>query len=412
VAVVVTDLDPERVLNLDLGSAEFKQNWREHMAAWAVRDPFYIVNGDAPVVVICSRYAHVHEVYMDNERFSTSVPRRPGYEMFDKFMGVRLLAQMDGEAHDRVRRLLNPAFSPKGVARLEDGVRQVVTARLDEIEDGGTEFDGMADLGAQLIVDVMLKVLLGLTPEQRAVFQEMHRVIPLVTYTRPGEAYPEVCVTAFANAREMINELIETKRQAPQEGDFISAMVMARDNEDKLNDVELFDQIFTVCAGALSGTTLAFGGILYSFFKHPDQLQEIKDDPQLLLPAMEEAMRWNKCGYLTFPRFALVDLEIGGTPIYEGMVVRVSPQAAHYDPDKYPDPLTFDIHRNPKDVIIFGGGRHFCLGHRLARMSMRIAVEELLARFPNARLADLDYEPTYAGSVGELRIESLPMVIG
>jgi cytochrome P450 len=85
--------------------------------------------------------------------------------------------------------------------------------------------------------------------------------------------------------------------------------------------------------------------------------------------------------------------------------------ARDLDPDVYPDPLRFDIHRNPKRIMAFGAGPHHCIGNILGRTTLVIAIRRLLARFPNARLADPHFVPTYGGAVGELRLQRLPMRI-
>jgi cytochrome P450 len=102
---------------------------------------------------------------------------------------------------------------------------------------------------------------------------------------------------------------------------------------------------------------------------------------------------------------------VGGTRILKGMVVRPSPLAPNYDPDVFPDPLRFDIHRKPKRILSFGAGPHHCIGNILGRTTITIAIRRLLARFPKARLADPDFVPVYGGAVGELRLQSLPMTI-
>jgi len=111
------------------------------------------------------------------------------------------------------------------------------------------------------------------------------------------------------------------------------------------------------------------------------------------------------------PRIAMRDTELGGTKILKGMVVRPSPQAANYDPDVFPDPLRFDIHRKPKRILAFGAGPHHCIGNILGRTAITIAIRRLLARFPCAKLADPYFIPVYGGAVGELRLQRLPMKI-
>ncbi len=402
----IDQLDPEKVVRIDLGSQETKRRMRELCADWGRREPIYVPH-EGHVIVMVGRHADAVEVYQDRDRFSNVIPREPGYEMFDKFMGVRVLAQMDGEPHDRVRRLMSPALSPKGIARLEAGVVKGIDGLLDRIAAKAPRFDGMKDFGDHLIVEGMLDAMLGLTPDQKEVFQEMHRVIPLITYIGAGNTYPEECVRAFANARRMIDAIVAERRQNPGD-DLISGLIAAREQGDKLSDEEMFDQIFTVTAGALSGTTQAAGSTLYGLYTHPESIRQLQADPGLIPQAFAECQRWHS-GYMTFPRFAVEDTVVGGTKIQKGMVVRVCPQAAHYDPEVYPDPMRFDILRNARNIA-FGLGPHLCLGHHFAKMLLRIAIERLIARFPDARLADPDMQVEYGGAVGQMRIVSLPML--
>jgi cytochrome P450 len=90
-------------------------------------------------------------------------------------------------------------------------------------------------------------------------------------------------------------------------------------------------------------------------------------------------------------------------------VVRPSPLSPNYDPDAFPDPLRFDIHRKPQRIMSFGAGPHHCIGNILGRSTLAIALKRLLTRFPDARIRDPNFKPVYGGAVGELRLESLPM---
>jgi len=405
----LTNLDASKIVDLDLGSGEFKQNARRLMADWARRPPFYVLSNGPPQVV-CGRYAHVHEVFADTERFSSEMPRGPGFEQFDKFMGVQFVTQMDGERHARIRRLLMPAFSSRRLAQLEARITEIIDGMLDKIERGGNDFDGMADYGAQLVVGALLNAMVNLDERQKEIFLAFHEVLPLTTYTKPGEPFAPECVRAFDRAAELVHEIVAERRSRPGP-DFISDLIVARDQGDKLTDRELFDQIFTICGAALSATSRAAGGALYTLYSHPDQVAELIADPSLIAAAVEECLRIASNGYFTFPRMATRDTELGGTTILKGMVVRPSPQAANYDPDVFPDPLRFDIHRNPKRILAFGAGPHHCIGNILGRTAIAIAIRRLLARFPDARLADPHFVPVYGGAVGELRLQRLPMKI-
>jgi cytochrome P450 len=403
----LAELDPSKVVDIDLGSSEFKQNARNILAGWARNPPFYVF-ARGPAQVVCGRYADVQQVFADTERFSSEMPKGPGFEQFDKFMGVQFITQMDGERHARIRRLLMPAFSSRSLSRLEARIAEVIEGMLDKIESGGNTFDGMQDYGAQLVVGALLTAMVNLDERRKQIFLAFHEVLPLTTYTKPGQPFPPECVQAFDRAGEVVNEIVVERRANPRP-DFINDLITARDQGDKLTDRELFDQIFTICGAALSATTRAAGGALYALYSHPDQLAELIADPSLIPVAIEECLRIASNGYFTFPRIATRDTEVGGTRILKGMVVRPSPQAANYDPDVFADPLRFDIHRNPKRILAFGAGPHHCIGNILGRTAIVIAITRLLARFPKARLADPNFVPSYGGAVGELRLRHLPM---
>ena len=117
-------------------------------------------------------------------------------------------------------------------------------------------------------------------------------------------------------------------------------------------------------------------------------------------------------GYFTFPRVATKDTEVGGTRILKGMVVRPSPLSPNYDPDVFPDPLRFDIHRKPKRILSFGAGPHHCIGNILGRTAISIAIPPPAGALPEgAACRDPNFTPVYRGAVGELRLQSLPMRI-
>ena len=403
----VLDLDMSNVVDVDLGGSELKRNARAILAQWAKRPPFYVLSCGPPQVV-CGRYADVHEVFSDTGRFSSELPRVRGFEQFDKFMGVQFITQMDGERHARIRRLLMPAFSSRSLALLEARIEEIIEGMLDRIEAGGDEFDGMRDYGAQLVVGALLTAMANLNERQKEIFLAFHEVLPRTTYTRPGEPFAPECVRAFDRAANLVHEIIAQRRSNPR-ADFINDLVTARDEGDRLTDRELFDQIFTICGAALSATSRAAGGALYTLYSHPEQLAELVRAPDLIPQAVEECLRIASNGYFTFPRVATCDTAVGGTKILKGMVVRPSPQAANYDPEVFPDPLRFDIHRHPRRIMAFGAGPHHCIGNILGRTTLTIAIRRLLARFPKARLAEADFTPSYGGAVGELRLERLPM---
>jgi cytochrome P450 len=407
-SVAELDLDRNNVVDIDLGDAEFKANAHRHMAEWARRPPFYVLRKGAPPQVIVGRYADVQKVFTDTETFHSEMPKGPGWEQFHKFMDAQFVTQMDGEQHLRIRRLLMPAFGSRRIAQLQEDITRIIDRLLDRIEAKGPNFDAMQDLGAHLVVDALLEAMIQMDPRRKAVFVAFHDVLPATTYTKPGEPFPEDCRIAMQNLMDEIGVIIK-ERQAKPHSDFISDLVNAREAGDKLTDKELFDQIFGLAGGSLSATSRAAGGALYLLYTHDDQRKQLIADPSLIPEAIEECLRLGSNGYFTFPRVATKDTEVGGTKILKGMVVRPSPLSPNYDPDVFPDPLRFDVHRKPKRILSFGSGPHHCIGNILGRAAITTAITRLLARFPKAHLIDPNFTPVYGGAVGELRLQSLPM---
>jgi cytochrome P450 len=402
----VSDLDLGNSVDIDLGGAAFKAQARAHLAQWAQRPPFYVLNNGPPQVVV-GRHADVLEVFTDPVRFSSDVPRGRGYEQFDKFMGGQGITQMDGEQHARLRRLIMPAFSARRIAQLEARIGEIIAGLLDAIERGGPEFDAMRQYAAQLVVGALLTAMLELDAAQTRVLLDFQAVQPQLTSVRPGQPWPPECLEAYERYSAVIRAIIADRRAHPR-SDFVSDLVLAHDGGDKLDDRELFDVIFAMLA-ALATTPRSASGALFMLYSHRDQLEQLIADPALIPDAIDECLRIAGNGYFTFPRVATVDTQVGGTKIVKGMIVRPSPQAANYDPQVFPDPLRFDIRRKPKAIMTFGAGPHRCLGAHLAQRTIGLAVAMLIARFPEARLADPGFEPVYGGAVGELRMQSLPM---
>jgi cytochrome P450 len=249
--------------------------------------------------------------------------------------------------------------------------------------------------------------MMGLNEERRQILLDYQDMLPIATAIKPGQPYPPECQRATTRAADLVREVI-AERRAGLRSDFLNDLVQARDQGDKLTDQELFGMIFGLF-GALAATSRSAGGALYTLYTHTDQLAQLIRDPGLIPDAIEECLRIASNGYFTFARIATRDTEVGGTAIRKGMIVRPSPLAANYDPTVFPDPLRFDIHRKPKRILSFAVGPHHCVGNILGRTTITIAIRRLLARFPNARLADPDFVPVYGGSVGELRLQSLPM---
>ena len=408
----VSRIDAAKIVDLDLGGDKMRQGaLRGILAQWGSNAPFYVVNNGLPQVVV-GRYADVKEVLSDRERFTVKPPRVKGYERFDYFNGADSIAQMDGAEHDRVRSTMSPSFTPRFLARVEDKVRVIIDKMLDEVEARGGKFDAMKDFADHLVVRIVLDGLLGLSPEQLAALVRMHEAFELVIGIPPGGTYPQEYMDAQQAAYQVIAEMVAERRAHPRELDFVSGMINAQKESGVINDVEMVSNIFAIVGAGQGTTSTATGAMLMNLCRHRDQFEQIIADRALIPQAVEECLRYQGSGYFTFPRFALHDCEVGGTKILEGMPLNVSMTAANYDPTEYPEPLKFDIHRNPRNIMTFGTGSHHCLGNRLARQVLIMVLGKICDRFPNLRLQAPDFVPHYGGMYGELKPESIPMYTG
>ena len=406
-------LDPDNFVDLDLSGEEIGAGALSGLcASWAQTPPFYVLNAGVPQVVV-GRYADCKAVYLDREHFTTTPPRAPGYERFDFFNGLITVAQTDGADHDRIRRLMNPSFAPAALTQIGDRISAIITTMLDEVEARGGAFDCMSDFASHLVVRILLDGLLGLTPDQQTAFVSMHDVISSITDLAPGEKPPAVYIEAQLGLLKVMDDAIRERQASPREHDFISTLVTARDETDKLSHEELIANIFGILAGGLGTTGAATGALLLNLCKHRDQFNQVIADPSLIPQTIEESLRYQGAIIFAFPRFATDDVEVGTTLILKGMPVLVCPQAGNLDPNQFPDPLSFNVHRAPKNTLAFGTGSHHCLGNRLVRRVMAEVLEQICVRFPNLRLQDADFTPRYTGALGEvLAATSIPMHTG
>ena len=177
--------DSSKVVSLDFASADFRQNAHRLVAGWAQRPPFYVL-GDGPPQVIVGRYADVHEVFSDAERFASQLPKGPGYEQYDKFMGFQFLTQMDGEQHARLRRLLMPAFSSRRMAQMETSIAEIVECMLDESSGRGLRSMRWCNTARKLVVGALVTTMMGLNEDRRQILLDYQDMLPLATTIKPG----------------------------------------------------------------------------------------------------------------------------------------------------------------------------------------------------------------------------------
>ena len=293
----------------------------------------------------------------------------------------RNMLAADPPDHERLRRLVSKAFTPRLIERMRPRVQEIADALLDAVEDKG-EMDLIDDYAFPLPLTVIAE-LLGVPAEDRKRFREWSDAA--VSGDTTQEYVEKILLPHMQAFTDYLRALFEEKRENPKD-DLISALVRAEEAGDKLSEDELLGMVFLLLVAGHETTVNLIGNGTLALMQHPDQLQKLKADPSLIKPAVEELLRYDGPVETSTRRFAREDVAIGGTVIPKGEIVMVVIAAADHDPGRFPDPDLLDITRTDNKHLAFGKGIHHCLGAPLARMEGQIAISTLLSRLPNLRL--------------------------
>jgi cytochrome P450 len=289
---------------------------------------------------------------------------------------------LDPPDHTRVRELVTSAFTPRAVESWRSRITEIVDELTCELQKKDRA-DIIADFAYPLPVRVICE-LLGLPSEYRNDFKTWSRAI-----APAFDNQTQLMSAANAAVSQMVDALtdIVASRRRTLGDDLLSSLVMASDAGEKLDTDELLANLVLLFFGGHETTVNLIGNGMLALLRHPDQWEALNADPSLARGTVEEALRYDSPVQATSRR-ANSDLEIEGHHIRAGESVNFIFGAANRDPDVFVDPDTFDITReNAAQHLAFGGGGHYCVGARLARLEGEIAFAALAAALPNARLA-------------------------
>jgi cytochrome P450 len=288
--------------------------------------------------------------------------------------------QMDGPDHASLRRLVAKAFTARRVEELRPHIQEITDGLLDAMSASGPPADLVAGLASPLPIQVICE-LLGLPVEDRDQFRRWSDA----TVSVNGYGAQEVS-DAWAGLMGYLTESIARKRERPG-ADLVSALIAARDQEDKLTETELLFLSIGVLIGGNETTVHAIGLGVWRLLQHPEQWLALLANPALVRPAVEELLRYQPIGSVGRKRFCTEDLELGGVTIPQGDVVLLAVRSANRDAACVHDPERFDVTRARNPHLTFGQGPHYCLGAALARVELQVVLERLLARFPRLHVA-------------------------
>jgi cholest-4-en-3-one 26-monooxygenase len=312
------------------------------------------------------------------------------------------MISMDPPRHDRIKALFQRGFTPRRIAEHEERIRGIVNRVLDRVE--GREEVELVNEVAGPVVSRVIGSFIG-TPEEddQRHMEETNMVLGFGDEDlRPTEeAVVEVMTRAWDETMEMIAE----RRANPGMDDLMDVLVHSEVDGERLSDAEIFMGLGLLGAAGNDSTRSVFTSGILGLFQNPDQLRLLIDDPSLIPGAVEELLRMYPA-FAHFRRTATRDVELHDQTISAGDKVLLWYVASNRDEDVYPDPQRLDVTRAPDHQAFGAGGRHFCLGAALARLEIRVLLEETLRRFPRIELAG---EPTHARSLFLNQLKTLPV---
>lgn len=296
-----------------------------------------------------------------------------------RFMTTDSMIYKDDPEHLRLRKLVSRAFTPKAIARLTDRVEAVTTELLDGF-GRDQDIDLITDYALPIPVTVISEMV-GVDEADRGRFHDGMKLIidGMTTYSL------EAMAEKMAELIDFVRSLIARRRAEPAE-DIMTGLIHASDQGDTLSEDEVVAMVFLLVTAGYETTYNLISNGVAALLCHPDQLGLLQANPELIGTAVEEILRFTGTIGGTKPNYATADVELHGTVIPRGAMVIPLLASANRDPDVFDQPEVFDITRSPNYHIAFSKGPHFCLGANLARMETRVAISNLITRFPNLTL--------------------------
>ncbi len=194
---------------------------------------------------------------------------------------------------------------------------------------------------------------------------------------------------------DYLKVIIADRRRASQ-NDLISALIASQEQDDVLSDDEIVSTCSLVLFGGHETTTNLISSSTHALLRNPEQMEKLRQDPSLITTAVEEFLRYDGPSK-SMVRIALEDFELRGKPIKTGQRLLLLQSAANHDPERFTNPDSLDITRQPNPHVAFGYGIHFCLGAPLARIETAVTINTMLRRLPNLQLdvdpSQLEWQP-------------------
>lgn len=375
--------------DIDIFSPALKANPYPTFSLLRTQDPIHpLKTEDAQNAWLITRYEDVQAILKD-QRFIKDMRKLMTPEQLEQaqtdlsHMASMHMLSYDPPDHTRLRTLVNITFTPRLIEQWRERIQAITDELIDAIQaQDATEIDLIDAFAFPLPITVITEML-GVPPEDQLKFRAWSNAL------LDGTSDP----AAFENGQAQIMEfamylhnLIVVKRQQTSD-DLISRLIRTEADGDKMNEIELLGMIFLLLVAGHETTVNLIANGMLALFQHPDQKRLLQEDPTLIKPAVEEFLRFHSPVAMGTNRWVSEDLEFGGIQMHRGDAVLLSLAAANHDTDEFACPDELDITRKENRHVAFGLGIHYCLGAPLARLEGQIAINTLLRRLPNLRLA-------------------------
>ena len=310
---------------------------------------------------------------------------------------------MDPPKHDRLKALFQRGFTPKRIADHEDAIRAIVLKVLDRLE-GRESCDLVCDV-AQPAVSRVIGSFMGIPEEDDAIWARLMNSTlgagdPDINPDGPEGAVEKDIPEIFERCRKLIAERSENPTE-----DLTSVLVHAEVDGEKLEEHEIVMGFFLLMAAGNDSTKATYCSGMRALMEDAEQKRLLLEDPALVPDAVEEALRMFPA-FAHFRRTATCDTELHGQEIKEGEKVVMWYVSSNRDETRYEDPDRFDLRRKAEHQAFGAGGRHFCLGTALARLELKVLIEETLARYPDIAI---EREPAMMESLFLNQLKTLPV---
>lgn len=374
------------IISTDITSPEFKANPFPYYAHLRADSPVHLayLNRSTPVYLI-TRYddviASLKDERLVKERRSAQPETVRDHWMPDFARAFeRNMLDRDPPDHGRLRALVHKAFTPRLMQKMSGRVEAIAGELLDAAAQKHS-FDLIADFALPLPV-VVISDMLGVDKKDYGKFTRWSNELTTVT-SRTDGIWKLPTIWQFAR---FIRGMIRDRRSNPKD-DLTTALVQAEEHGDQLTEEEAMGMLLLLLVAGHETTVNLIGNGMVALFENPDQLNALRSNPSLIRTGVEELLRFGSPVERATERYAAEDITMHGVTIPRGHLVQAVLASANRDETQFANPDMLDLARDPNKHVAFGMGIHYCLGAPLARMEGQIAINMLLERMPNLRLA-------------------------